>query len=90
MTHKLVQAVEMPGIEALKLMHSLRQIRLDRFNEQMIVIAHLAKTRNGGIYPRLKRQSGVLLADGAMHASSGLEIDSEIAAVALAFHVHAR
>ena len=38
----------------------------------------------------LRRQSGWLLADGAMHASSRLEVDSEIAAVAFAFHVHAR
>ena len=40
---KPVASIEMLGINAIELAHALRQIRLDRFNEKMIMIAHLAK-----------------------------------------------
>lgn len=39
---KLVVRIEILVIETVQLAHALRQIFLDRFNEKMLVIAHLA------------------------------------------------
>ena len=41
----------MLGIYAIELAHALRQICLDRFNEQMIMIAHLAETMHDKMIP---------------------------------------
>ena len=48
---KLMASIEMLGIDAIELAHALRQIRLDRFNEQMIMIAHLAETVHDKMMP---------------------------------------
>ena len=51
MPDKLVASIEMLGINTIELAHALRQIRLDRFNEQMILIAHLAETVHDKMVP---------------------------------------
>ena len=48
---KLVAPIEMLGINAIQLAHALRQIRFHRFNEQMIMIAHLAETVHDKMVP---------------------------------------
>jgi len=41
---KVMASVEILGINAIQLAHTLGQIRIDRLNEWVIMIAHLAKT----------------------------------------------
>ena len=48
---KLMAPVEMLGINAIQLARALRQIRFHRFNEQMIMIAHLAETVHDKMVP---------------------------------------
>lgn len=51
MPDKFVAPIEMLGINAIQLAHTLRQIRFHRFNEQMIMIAHLAETVHDKMVP---------------------------------------
>ncbi len=41
----------MLSVHAIQLAHALRQICLERFNEQMIMIAHLAKAMHDKMVP---------------------------------------
>ena len=63
-SHKLVAPIEMLGINAIELAHALRQICLDRFNEQMIMIAHLAETLHDKMIPFTHQRQHSLAGNG--------------------------